>query len=791
MSQTACVRSPVLAVVTVLVAATTAALAADGANHPIPWTGPGDVRLVVTASPADRGERDGDARPARLVVDFEKVLADLGVRGRVEPASVRVVQVDPRTGRLMTYPNYRGETPFDVPCRFDHAEQRSYSHMYNLISDSQKGELIWVHRQRGRTPSTYAIMAGLVEAGEEPRVPARPMIGDIDVIYQRSGGLMSSMYHTRPGVADWDGDGRFDLLLGNILGHVFFHRNTGTASEPDFGAGRMLTADSKPIDVGYYAAPKVVDLDGDGDLDLACGCNGGTVKVFENVGTRTAPRLVARGPLQAEGKPIMSPPKPCPETPFMRKDYVPVPELVDWDGDGDLDLLLGGYVTGMVFVYENLRDARKGMPDLRARGTLQAGGKPIDVVWGAAPTAVDVDADGDLDLILGTLDHRLDTGEAKPWPSLFYYENTGTRTEPKLRRRPSPLGETIGTLTIPRPVDWDADGDLDLVVGVGCQVRLLRNVGGKTEMVLRAEPPLTAPWMPLVASGFAVPPVDWDADGDVDFLLSGERWARFLENVQDGNPPQFVIRGTVTAGGKVIEHEWPHGDDHSFSEPFDWDGDGDLDYLLGVSAGYVWYYENVGSPRQWRLARGKRFLLTDGKPVKVGKPADTPMTDFATHSGDRSDVAAGDYDGDGDNDLLVSSAYGRVWYFSNVGSNAEPRFAPGRVVQERPSRCVIAGLHWDDDGRRDAIASWSGHGMWVLRNTGPREAPHFTPLRRIDLPWIPYPHPYPIDWNRDGDVDLMIACSYSYVYFAERSYIRGGYVEGTIVRAEQRDAAAR
>jgi len=724
----------------------------------------------------------GDMRPARVALDFDVILDGLGVEGRVAVDSIHMVEYD-AGGQPAPYPDYRSQASLEVPCRFDNAQLRQYSYMYNLFSDCPRGDLVWTHCSRGGESSRYAVYFDVARPDVTPRALPRPLIGDEDILYQREGGALSSIYHTRPAVGDWDGDGLADLILGNILGHVFFYSNIGQAGHPAFGPGRLIEADGNVIDVGWYAAPDLVDWDGDGDLDVVTGADGGQVLWFENTGGATSPALAVRGRITADGAAIQSPHEPCPETPFMRVDYVPVPDAVDWDGDGDLDLLVGGYLTGRVYFYENVRNG-SGPPDLTARGLLTSEGEPIDVCWGAAPCAADLDADGDLDLVVGTLDQRLDTANAAPWPSFFYFSNEGTPTEPRLVRRAFPLDADVGTLTIPRAVDWDADGDLDLITGIGTVMRLMRNIGGPEKMSFHAEPPLEAPWMPRVTSGFAVPPVDWDNDGDVDLILSGCRTATLLENIRPGNTPDFVVRGEVTAGGEVIAHDWPLGDNHSFAEPFDWDLDGDPDYLLGNSAGAVWLYENVGSSKAWNLAAGVRLVLATGEPLHVGKPLDTAMTDFATHSGNRSDPGPGDFDGDGDHDLVVSDAYGGVTYFENTGSNAAPSFAAGKKVLEGEGRCVVAVTDWDEDGRLDVIASWAGGGMWLCRNVATAAVPEFEKTRAFDLPWIPYPHPYAIDWNRDGDVDLLMASSYAFLFFADRDFLEGGYAEGEFIDAE-------
>lgn len=743
------------------------------------WEGEASWRIWVEVPPSPINDRAEDLRPARATIDFAEIVVVCGEAGKVLPDSIVVVQCDMQSRNPLSHTgSLVNNTP---PHRFDNAHLRERSYMYNLISDAQKGDLVWVHRQIGSRPSLYALYFDIMpEDAPLPATLPRPMLGDIDAMYARQG-YLSSLYHTRPAAADWNGDGRNDLFVGNILGHIFLHENSGTPQVPLIETGRMVQAAGEPIDVGFYAAPCAADWDNDGDLDLVCGVDGGQVLWFEHVESE----LIAAKPVISDGAPIITPPQPCPETPFFTKDYVPVPEAVDWDGDGDMDLLVGGYVTGLVFYFENMNNAA-GAPTLEARGPLEADKAPIDVLWQAAPCAADFDGDGDLDLLCGTMDHRVHESRKTSWPSFFYFENVGTRSDPKLVRRAFPLDENIDNLTNPRATDWDADGDLDIVVGVNHVVRLLLNVGSPTRPQFKAQPPMTLPWMPRVMAGFAAPPVDWDNDGDTDFILSGSRTARFLENVEDGNPPEFEERGLVSAAGEVVSHEFLLGDDHTFAEAFDWDADGDLDYLLGNSAGEVWWYENVGTPEVWDLAKGRQFMLESGIPLHVGQPLDVPMTDFATHSGNRSDPAPGDFDGDGDHDVVVSDAYGKVTYFENVRTNNEPLFAAGIELFAGQGRCVMAAVDWDGDGLLDLLPSWTGDGLWFCRNIGTATEPHFEKTRRYDLPWIPYPHPYPIDWNRDGDLDLILASSYSFCYFAERSFLENGYAEAEIISDPER-----
>jgi DNA-binding beta-propeller fold protein YncE len=124
-----------------------------------------------------------------------------------------------------------------------------------------------------------------------------------------------------PVVADWDNDGRKDILAGGADGTVTLFLNTGAEDAPAFGAGVLLQASGVPIVVGAAAVPAVIDLDGDGAKDLAVGSASGAVRLYANVGSDAAPQLSAAGNLLTLSSPV-------------------APFFADWDGDGRRELLI-------------------------------------------------------------------------------------------------------------------------------------------------------------------------------------------------------------------------------------------------------------------------------------------------------------------------------------------------------------------------------------------------------------------------------------------------------------------
>ncbi len=418
------------------------------------------------------------------------------------------------------------------------------------------------------------------------------------------------------------------------------------------------------------------------------------------------------------------------------------------------------------------------------RGPISADGKVLRVGSAASPCSADFDGDGDLDLI--TAKGNIVIGQSDP-VGMTYFENVGTRTKPELRERafPQPSPDAVGGVAVPTAGDWDGDGDLDLVIGTVSSVCLWRNVGGVNKPSFQLAGTLKNTWGPVGTGGFATAPVDWDGDGDLDLVSSAGGFELKL-NTDPRNPPRWTSAGLLQAAGKTIKYVFPIGDAETFPVVEDFNRDGLPDLLQGVADGHVWYYKNVGTRTSPVLAEGVRLRLNNGQFVKVGyyKEGDKAV-DFASHSGDRSDPKPADFDGDGDLDLMVSDAYGFVTYFENVGGNADPVFAPGvKVLHESDVRALIALTDWDRDGRVDILLAQGG--IRLYRNVGQGKEQKFQADRELLHQYVPYPHPYTVDWNGDGDEDVLVSSSYSVAYLLERSYLDGGYAEASVVGVERR-----
>lgn len=205
-------------------------------------------------------------------------------------------------------------------------------------------------------------------------------------------GLATQPYGNFLAFSDLDNDGDYDILSGNGYGtstaETFYYENTGTATVPAFSSP-VVPAFGIPS-FTQFAFVELVDIDGDGDDDLFVGEGNDDYTYFENLGTPAIPNFSTTAQINPFGLSI--------------NITLPAGTFDDVDGDGDYDLLIGDY-SGDYSYFQNIGTATMpsfAAPVVNAFGLFNQGQQGLQ-----APRYADLDADGDLDVLVGDYSGRI------------------------------------------------------------------------------------------------------------------------------------------------------------------------------------------------------------------------------------------------------------------------------------------------------------------------------------------------------------------------------------------------
>ena len=636
---------------------------------------------------------------------------------------------------------------------------------------------------RLRTCMTFAALCVFISAASSSSAPL-----------VSSGQVFPGTWAGAAAWGDYDNDGDPDLVMtGGIVTEdgprriAWVYRNDGGILEK----AQELTG-------VYHGAVAWGDYDNDGDLDLALsGWADGDVevtKVYRNGGDGTLKEEVELDGLRYSAL-----------------------AWGDYDDDGDLDLVASGMEhTGFVQTYLYRNDERQFVEDEENSESL------VDVHKGALAWG-DYDDDGDLDLALsgigtigtrfgriyrndeGKLDRDRDielmkvSGGALAWGD---YDDNGTldlalsgwdehwKSRLILYRNGPPGVLQEDRLSFFRPVaalawgDYDNDGDLDLAASGATSVSTMQ------AFVLDDLPESgsmeTSELIPL--RGGALAWGDYDGDGDLDLFASGEdgrggRSSLLYTNEEEAyntEPSQPGLPGTppIVTNDRVI-FRWKAGEDAETR--------GGLTYTLRVGTEEGWGDVfsgtstvgpgNVGAQtiKALRLPLAQDTYYWSVRTVDAGFrgsewPADQMFivrrfVDSAQNLRDlrNSSAAWGDYDNDGDPDLVLAGhnidGNPRTLLYRNTDGVLSEKTGMGlRGLPER-SAAVRATLAWEDydnDGDLDLALAGVGTDRVFLYQNAPTgsialnstASAAFEQLRHVTIAWG--------DYDNDGAPDLAL-----------------------------------
>lgn len=409
-----------------------------------------------------------------------------------------------------------------------------------------------------------------------------------------------------PNFGDWDGDGDFDLICGEFLDRFTYFKNIGTRTNPEYAEGIYLQNEGNDLRMDLeMIRVEALDWDMDSDLDLVVGDEDGRVAFVENTGEHSDEIPVFKQPRYFRQK-----------AGDLKCGALVTPFSIDWDGDGDEDLICGD-TAGYINFIENLGGGAspKWSPPVR----LEAGGEtiriqagpngsiqgPAEAKWGyTAPTVIDWNHDGLLDILTNNI-----------WGKILWYENEGSNSAAKLKEAQSievewegaapkpewfwwnPKGKELVTQwrTTPYVIDLNRDGLNDLVMldQEGYLAFFERAQKSDGSLFLKHPQrtfqdeqgqPLRLNEGRAGKSGrrkFCM--VDWDRDGDLDILINSKN-TDFLRNVSQEGGFQFKNEGQVDERILAGHSTCP--------TPVDWDGNGIPDLLVGAEDGYLYHLIN-------------------------------------------------------------------------------------------------------------------------------------------------------------------------------------------------------
>lgn len=438
----------------------------------------------------------------------------------------------------------------------------------------------------------------------------------------------------------------------------------------------------------------------------------------------------------------------------------PGPNLADFDSDGDLDLACGEFLDGVSY-FENTGTRTQ---------PIYASGRQLRTTNGVRltldlqminPVAIDWNRDGHVDLIVGDEDGRV----AFVKHTCKFDNGTPIFEAPRYFRQQA-SDVKFGALASPCGVDWDGDGDFDIISGnTAGYIGLIENLSGPGA----AQPRFAEP-VRLTA----------EPDQQENVPRSLATWEESWRTVSR-HPIRFQAGPSGSIQGP-IEAKWGY----TTQSVADWDGDGRLDIIANSIWGEIIFFQNIGTRSDPRLAAGTTIDVTwPQRSLKVPYTWWEPIGQELVTQWRTTPVAI-DWTGDGLVDLVMMDHEGYLaLYRRERDATGKLVLHPGERVffdthgepirlnpnqGGRSGRRKLCVVDWDGDGRLDLLvnsrnANWlrqvgADHGTWTLEDRGPLASDN---IEAHDV------GPTTVDWDGDGVPDLLAGGEDGHFYWLKNT----------------------
>ena len=517
----------------------------------------------------------------------------------------------------------------------------------------------------------------------------------------------------RPQLVDINGDGKLDLFVQERPGELMYFERVGNEWQ-------WRSDHFQDINVGEWY--RFVDIDGDHDLDLFAEMLTGYIRVWKNVGSATVPKFEAMGDTvrDVDGRAIVA-------------DRQNILNAVDIDCNGKIDLFVGR-VQGVVDRYEADGLSADGSPRFRL---LEENWQGIEVL-GPEATGGDV--------------RRMDTLSTNEHGPFVNQHNALAHDAPargaiqhdaNAKRR-----HGANTLTF---ADLNGHGILDLFWGDFFEQGLLRfeNTGTCAQPNLTEKPTRFPFGKPVLTSGYNAPTFgDIDGDGNTD-LVMGVIGGAYEPNRTSTDNLYLVQQKPKDSWSIVSKRLIPTIDVGAESAPVlaDVNGDGLLDLIIGSkvdpndgTSGTVTWFQNVGTKTA---------------------PAFRDRGMLAIHGDFNYAPSIVDIDGDGLPDIVVGTWRDRLQWYRNVGTLTNPSWKMADTALVTITRGTNSTPSFGDlngDGLVDLVIGEASGTINLYRNSGTKTKPKFDlvsdnfqniKVGRRSAPVL-------VDMDGDGKLDMLI-----------------------------------
>ena len=607
-------------------------------------------------------------------------------------------------------------------------------------------------------------------------------------------------HYMRNGTFKWrsvNGYSNYEIYFNLADSNSYYQLKT----KKTLGIGEMLNCPSDtPAWVGRPGTGiEVKDVDGDGDWDIYGNCVDAGVWLLRNIGSNSSPKFLPRQkPLETDDVSVM---------PVAYTD-------IDWNTNGSSDLIIcekhprGTYIDGawLELKVRLQSDGVVNMIDLSGADVILS-----DATWFASCNG-DFDGDGLDDVVVGTAESDL----------VMLLNRGMNGGNPKVEKVRIPFNiypdspYDSGDMTLkPFVIDWNCDGRDDIIFTAwegNCYLLINSNNVGRAEF----EPPkiLYQSSAVINTAGSPAPEiVDWDDDGDLDLLIGDVNgYITYYENQPSNSFPNLIYKGelkndlgdtiriTAAAAGGTVQGPAEKWWGYLSCQSADVDDDGDIDLIINDSLGRLRWIENIGTRSNPLLSHSIRQFQYESS---------GSYYDLITPWRNRPGVA--DWTGDGSLEIIVLNDHAEIIRYTIDPDNPDKlllgetlrnengymlKLYPMNYRPEAQGRSQFDVGDWDNDGDLDILVgrprtmvnNSNGGNFLLLENLGSNADPRLKiqTLSARGLPfteWIGWDGhdqwhsgvPCMVDWDSDGNLDLITGAVSGRIFFYNHDFFVGNY----------------